>query len=284
MGIHLEAKSWRRERLAARGPQLALMVCCGVLSAVGLRAVLGTEPVPATQTVGTVPEARSDDEARALAEEFARTYLTWDASKPEQRVARLRRLAPELADDAEGASLALIGRQSVKWSAIAGDERSGGRRRVTVLVDTSRGAVSLSVPFTRGTDGRLQIADYPALVAVPSVTAEQEAPVLSPVSDDELVATATRALRSYLQRRGDALSADLLPGAVVALPDAVTRLVAVDEVEWAVANRELRVGLRAGWQDGGELRLTYALGVARQAGRWFVCWIGTEQTSGGRSR
>lgn len=261
------------------------MVCCGTLSAVGLRTVLGTQPTTAAPVASpAAPSSGTDDEARALAEEFARAYLTWDASKPEQRVARLRRLAPELADDVDGSSLALVGRQSVAWSAIAGDERSGGRRRVTVLVDTSGGLVSLGIPLVRGADGRLQIADYPAVVAAPSVTAERDVPVQAPVSDDGLVATATRALRSYLHRRRDALSADLLPGAVVTLPDTAIRLVEVEEVTWSAPDREVRVVIRAGWRDGGELRLTYALGVAHQASRWFVRWIGTEHTSGGRSR
>lgn len=261
------------------------MVCCGVLSAVGLRAVLVPERLPAAPTANAATTGSNiDDEARALAEEFARAYLTWDASKPEQRVARLRRLAPELADDVDGSSLALVGRQSVVWSAIAGDERSGSRRRVTVLVDTGHDVLSLGVPLSRGADGRLQIADFPAVVAAPSVTDERDAPVLAPVSDDSLVATATRALRSYLRRRGDALSADLLPGAVVALPDEALGSVAVDEIEWVAPDRELRVELRAKWRNAGELRLTYAMGVARQAGRWFVRWIGTKQTSGGRSR
>lgn len=285
MGIHLDTKNWRRERWLARGPQLALLVCCGALAAVGLRTVLGS-PRPAAMPVAspTASTSGADDEARALAEEFARAYLTWDASKPEQRVARLRRLAPELADDVDGSSLALVGRQSVAWSAIAGDERSGDRRRVTVLVDTSNGVVSLGVPLVRGADGRMQIVDFPAVVAAPSVTTGGEPPVQAPVSDDDLVATATRALRSYLRRRADALSADLRPGAVVALPDTALKLAGIEELTWLEPDREVRVVLRARWREDSELRLTYALGVARQAGRWFVTWIGTEHTSGGRSR
>lgn len=238
----------------------------------------------ATAVAERTANASEDTEAHAIAEAFARAFLTWDESEPAVRPARLRKLAPQLSSDLEGFVPAPGGRQSVLWSAVTRDEAIGKGHRVTVLVETTNGFVSLAVSMVRERDGLLAISEFPAVVGTPPVSRDFQPWTSEAVNDRGVESTVTRALRGYLGRRGDALAADLLPGAVVVVPDERLHLVAVEEMTWTEAGRAVRVVLRAEVRNGVELRLTYAVGVARQAGRWFVRWIGTQQTGGGRSR
>jgi hypothetical protein len=155
--------------------------------------------------------------------------------------------------------------------------------RVVVLAETVEGFVSLAVPVSRDVHGALAVTDLPAIVGQPAAGAQTELPDGSP-TESPVASTVTRALRNFLRGDGDALSADLVPGAVVALPDEPLSVREVDEVTWIAGKREVRVLLTARAHEGADLRLAYRVGVARQAGRWFVNWIGTQQPSGGRSR
>jgi hypothetical protein len=227
--------------------------------------------------------ARADDEARALAEAFARTFLARDSGAAESRLRDLRRLAPGLADGLTDSADQAPSETSVVWSAVAADEGTETGRRITVLAATTSGLVSLVVSVSRGSDGALVVDDLPAVVGPPPTSSDVLARADVPVADEALEATVKRALRNFLGRRGDALSADLVPGARVVVPDAPLRLAAI-ETSWTKEGREVRAVVRAEAEDTGSLALAYRVGVVRQAGRWFVRWIGTQQSSGGRSR
>lgn len=260
---------------------MALLGTCAVLSAAGLWSVLGAAPAPAPAP-RPVSAATIDDEARSVAEAFARTYLTWDEANPASRRAALRQLAPVLADDLS--SEQLVGEQSVRWSTVARDERTAGGRRITVMAETTEGPVALTVSLRRDPDGTLVIGEPPALVGPPVVSSDANEPGVTPLSDDALAEVATRALENYLAQRADPLSADLLPGSTVVVPEQPLRLSSVEDVAWTAPKRELRAVVVAETSHGAALRFAYRLGVSRQAGRWFVRWIGTQQPSGGRSQ
>lgn len=282
MALDSRSSSLRRVQLAARAPRWVLLAVCAVLCAAGLRTALSGPAAPAAAAPAV--SASADDEPRALAEAFARTFLTRDSATAESRHRDLRRLAPAIADQLPDSSKEPHSKTAVLWSAVAAEERTETGRRITVLTATSGGLVSLVVPVARGSDGALVVDDLPAIVGPPATSSDVPARSDAPVADEALEATVRRALRSYLRRRGDALSADLVPGARVVVPDAPLRLRAVDEMTWATEGREVRAVIRADAEGSGALALAYRVGVVRQAGRWFVRWVGTQQSSGGRSR
>lgn len=260
---------------------MALLGTCAVLSAAGMRSMLdaGDSPVQAPRPAAL---STSDDGPRSIAEAFARAYLTWDEADPAARRASIRRLAPGLIENLDFEQL--TGEQSVLWSTVGRDEPATAGRRVTVIAQTSKGLVALAVSISQDEDGSLFIGEPPAFVGTPAVSRSSEGPDATPLDDDALVEIATRALENYLAQRADPLSADLLPGSTVVVPDQPLRLSSVEDVAWTSAPRELRVIVGAETPEGAQLRLAYRLGVSRQVGRWFVRWIGTQQPSGGRSQ
>ncbi|MFL5844343.1 MAG: conjugal transfer protein [Solirubrobacteraceae bacterium] len=279
MDISTSPRSLRQMRWAARAPRLALIATCVVLCAAGLRTVLLPQR-PVTIATRTQSSALMLAPA-AFAESFARAYLTWDPRKPEQRDLALEQFAPALADS--GAPGPPRTEQQVAWSAVASDRPVRGGHRITVLADTTNGRVALVVTVAQDDRGSLAVREFPALVGWPATATAPDAPPPDAVDNDELDATVSRALRNFLAGRRDALAADLLPGAVIALPDQTLRMVAVEDLSWTSRRRGVAVVVRARLSDGGELRLGYELGVAREAGRWFVRWIGTDQTQDGRT-
>jgi hypothetical protein len=212
-----------------------------------------------------------DEEAQAVAHAFARAYLTADDKL-------VRRLAPSLAGHLGEMGAA----RPVNWSTVVRTEPTRDGTRVLVLAETRGGLVSLAVPVSREAGGGVVVRDLPAIVGQRAGSSDSALPA-GDRTDTSATATVTRALRSYLTGDGNALSADLLPGADVVLPDDPLVVRDVNDVTWVTADREVRA-LASARSQGGPMQLAYRVGVARQAGRWFVTWIGTQQASGGRSR
>ena len=271
MAFEITSGSHRRARLAARLPRLALLAVCAVLSAAGLRALTAAPSAPIA--TATAPTASSSLPAEAFAEAFARAFLTWEAKEPEARAQALRRFAPGVAADVETGSGAPVADQSVLWSTVADSGAVRGGRRVTVLAATTNGAVALSVNVVGTSMADLRVDRPPAIVGATPPAQKSEEPLGEPVDDDGLGATVRRALRHYLGGSRDELVADLLPGAHVVLPEPRLSLVAIDDLVWARPRRSVVAVVRARPDGGGELRLGYEVGVAREAGRWFVRWI-----------
>jgi hypothetical protein len=283
MAFDSRPTSLRRIRFSARAPRWVLLAVCATLCAAGLRAAFAAPATPAVAPAAA--EAEDDDEVRALAEAFARTFLAWDPAAAQARLRDLRRLAPGVVEELPDSADEPRDEQVVSWSAVAADEPTETGRRITVLTETTGGLVALVVLVSRGPDGLLAVDDLPAIVGPPATSGDVPARSDAPVSDEALDATVKRALRSYLGQRADALSADLVPGARVVVPEAPLRLAAFEDTTWAVEGREVRAVVRARSESNGAvLALAYRVGVVRQAGRWFVRWIGTQQSSGGRSR
>lgn len=282
MAFESRPASLRRIQVAARAPRWVLLALCAALCAAGLRTAVSGPAAPAA--AAPTAESRTDDEARALAEAFARTFLAWDPASEKARLRDLGRLAPGIVEELSDSVDDPRDEQVVSWSAVAADEPTETGRRITVLAATTGGLVSLVVSVSRGPDGLLAVDDLPAIVGPPAKSSDVPARSDALVADEALEATVKRALRSYLGRRGDALSADLVPGARVVVPDAPLRFAALDAMTWTAEGREVRAVVRVRAEDGGVLALAYRVGVVRQAGRWFVHWIGTQQVSGGRSR
>lgn len=268
----------RRQNLAsmrarARAPRAALLVTCGVLAAVGLKELaVPTRPVAAPGA----PAAARDTTAEAFAESFVRSYLTWDARKPD---AHERAVAPFLAADAEanaGLSVPPTSSQTVEWTAVVADRSAGARQRiVTVSAETSAGPVHLGVTVARDEGGLLFVARPPAVVGAPASTTKGVAAAEQEVEDRALRLVAGRVVRNYLAGERDDLAADLDARAVLSLPDFRLRVRTTDAVTWVSQPRRAAVVVTAGGRNGLQLTLRYELDVVRRAGRWVARTVHT---------
>jgi hypothetical protein len=221
--------------------------------------------------------------SQAFAEAFARAFLSWDSTARAQRAAALRRFSTRLADASEG--LALRGRQTVRWTAIAGDELADSGRRVTVLVGTNRGVLALAVTVNHDHHGQFELVGPPAVVGMPAAGGDAADESRDPLDDPAVESTVNRALQNFLAGRRDALSADLAPGARVLMPRSSIGVASPLEMWWAERGAVVQVAVRARLrEDGSELPLGYRIGVVRRAGRWFVSWIDDKQPLGSEVR
>ncbi|MGE3449198.1 MAG: conjugal transfer protein [Microbacteriaceae bacterium] len=241
-----------------------------MLAAVGVRSLFllpATEPAAAP----TRAIAGSDVAAEGFAESFAREYLTWDGAWPERHAGRVRRFLSSSLAAADGLQVPTNGRQAVSWTGVASSVRAPDGRSVTVEAQTNSGRLWLVVSVARDRRGMLFVSRYPALVGPPASNPSASVDPGEPVADDALVTVAQRALRNYLAGRRAQLVADLALGAVVVVPEQPVRLVSVAQTTWEGGSRVVvEVRVQAG---GARLALSYALGVRRRAGRWFVASI-----------
>lgn len=269
----LRTQSIASMRARARAPRAALLVMCAVLAAVGLKELaVPTRPVAAPGA----PAAARDITAEAFAESFVRSYLTWDARKPD---AHERAVAAFLAADADahaGLSVPPTSSQTVEWTAVVADRSAGARQRiVTVSADTSAGPVHLGVPVARDAGGLLFVARPPAVVGAPGSTTKGVAPAEQEVEDRALRLVAGRVVRNYLAGERDDLAADLDARAVLSLPDLRLRVRTTDAVTWVSKPNRAAVVVTAAGRDGLQLTLRYELDVVRRAGRWVVRTVHT---------
>lgn len=282
MALEIRPRSLRQIRIAARAPRVLLTATCAVLVALGLHSLLGQTPAP----IASVPASseNTSERSRTVAEAFARAYLSWDPKHPDTRIAAVRRFAPGLLDASSATGLVDVrSRQSVLWSNVAEDRPVAGGRRITVVLETTNGLTALVVSTALTSTGEVIITGYPAIVGAPPVAGPPVDPSGDTVDDAALEATVTRAIGNFLARRRGDLAADLRPGSLVIVPEEGLRLRSVDEMTWRSRGREVSVLVRARLPQGGELELGYSVGVVRQAGRWFVSWIGDQQSTSRRS-
>jgi hypothetical protein len=254
---------------------VAAVAACTLLAAIGLKSLVA----PAHERgAPAVTRSSTDMSAAGVAEVFARTYLTWDASGSEQRAAVLDRLMPN--EDA-GSSDDLGRRdQRVLWTAVVA-ERAGARRRrtITVAAQTTDGLVHLAVTVDRDDRGFLYVAGPPAFVGPPATAGDVSVEPEREVADAELRTVAGRVVSNYLARERDDLRADLDPRAVVTLPEEALRVVAVDAVTWIAPNRRAAVAISVAGPHGLRLALRYELSVVRRAGRWLVRTVHVNPTA-----
>src|SRR2546425_11273140 len=100
-------------RWAARAPRIALYVALGVLALGGVRAIVSPRPGPPRPVI---PAQKQDLAAEALAAQFARAYLTYDAAHPELRERALKPFATSELDIDVGFAAPSSGARRVLWS------------------------------------------------------------------------------------------------------------------------------------------------------------------------
>jgi hypothetical protein len=151
----------------------------------------------------------------------------------------------------------------------------------TVAAQTDRaGLLYLSVAVARGRDHALRLDGYPALVGAPlSAPATGVENSFRDVADRGLRATCQRALRNYLDRARDNLSADLTAGAAVALPGLSLALHRLTELQWAPDGASVLASVEASDGDGVSYALRYELDVRRVDERWEIDAIQTDPTT-----
>ena len=256
-------QSVRRARHSARAPRYLATAVLLVFLALGVRAAFFT-PAAATLVAPTQPSADAPSEDFAL--QFARAYLSYDASRPGERA---RALAPYLGERlSEGAGLQpLHGTQSVEWIEVASDQRAlAGGRLVTVAtkVSTQRLPLYLAVDVRHEPGRPLELLGYPALVGAPAIAAAAPAPGREAVTDPGLSEVVDRVLRNYLSAAAPDLEADLTAEAEVTLP---TRRLALEEVQsllWldGPGSGAVLATAIASDRSGATYTLTYELGIA----------------------
>lgn len=268
--LQVAARSASASRWLARAPRLALGIVCIMLAAAGLRATFA--PTPVSSAGSAAPTAAQPDvQSQALAEAFAREYLTWDGGGASESELGGFGTSVEPPDVPAGV------RQTIRWTGVASvDRTSRDRLVVTVFADTSAGPYSVAVPVGRGPHGTRRIAGPPAIVgAVPIAPGREDRSAERDVEDRALVAVVRRTLRNYLAADGSDLAADLDRTAVVVTPDVPLVLRSVDSPTWVVTGRRVAVTARARTRAGVELTLRYELAVVRRAGRWLVQTVHT---------
>jgi hypothetical protein len=272
-GVNL--RRLRSVRWTARVPRLAFVAASAALAAAGLHSMFSRTPLRPAAERRVV--AQHDLAAEALAEAFARTYLSWDSRDPARHEAALAAFIPRAFEIGSGVQLPSSGRQAVRWTAVTNDIPTARGALVTVAADTTSGPVHLAIEVLRRPHGQLALAGFPAVVGAPPVDRDVELTPGDPVDDAQLESTARRALANYLGGRRDSLAADLSPGALVAVPDQPMRLLAIDETTWSPPGGQIAVITRVQGNGGIELTLRYLLDVVHRAGRWFVQSIESNQ-------
>jgi hypothetical protein len=255
-------------RWSARAPLVIVLLVGAVLAAAGVRTLLQPQPITQRSVTG---ERAPDLGAHAFAEDFARTYLTWDARKSQAYERAVTRFLAADVDPAAGLVLPHAGSQRVLWSAVVGERRSArGRRIVTIAADTNHGRVHLAVSVGRDQRGMLFVTAPPAIVGPPATTTKASAGPEDEVEDRALRAVAARVVRNFLAGERDDLAADLDPSAVISLPEQRLTVRSTDAVIWVAKPRRVAVAVTASERGGPRLALRYELAVLRRGGRWLV--------------
>jgi hypothetical protein len=214
------------------------------------------------------PAAQADAPSRDFALQFARSYLSYDADRPQ---ARKRALEPFVGEalDADAGFFAASGRQRVLWAEVSSDQPAlvGGRLiTVAAAVSTQALPLYLAVPVRHDPGGGLALSGYPALVGAPAVDPRPRLPATSPVEDTEVTAVVDRVLRNYLAGSAQNLSADLAPNATVTLPTLALSLRSVRQLAWAGSpgSGAVLAEVLADDPRRATYTLSYEIGIARR--------------------
>jgi hypothetical protein len=203
---------------------------------------------------------------------FARRYLTWNASAPQQSAQALAPFSGSGVEPDAGLQLPTVGQERVAWAEVVQARAPWpGEHVYTVAAQTdSSGLLYLSVSVARTRAGTLALAAYPAFVGAPAAGPAQTPQHLREASDPALTRVVERALRNYLAGSASELAADLANGALVSLPTMPLTLDSLLRLDWSTDGRSLLAVVQA--QDGRDVQytLSYELDVAIVQGRWEV--------------
>jgi hypothetical protein len=266
-------------RLRERAPRYLVTAALALLVALGARALLWPPRPPAPRPPAPSADAPSED----FALQFARAYLTYDASRPG---ARTRALAPFLSGslDSGAGFFAASGAQRVRWAEVASDQPALlGGRTITVAagLSTQRLPVYLAVSVRHRRGEGLALLGYPCFVGAPLIGGTVAAAPGPAVEEAAVTAVVDRVLRNYLSGSAPNLKADLTPGAAVTLPTLALRVLRVERLAWIGAARSGAVlaTLSAADGRGATYTLTYELGIAYRE-RPYVDFIEVVPTDG----
>jgi hypothetical protein len=241
----------------------ALLWCLVAVLLRGVSDVFATrEPERVIPVARTAGQTWPDDQARALAVDFARAYLTTPRREPD-RYARavLRFVSPELGD-AIVPQLPRRGRdEAVQDAMVAHAGRvDASHALVTVAAATVwRGGAAtrfLTVPVARDARGGLAVYDLPSF-ASPPARAHAKAPAREPLSAEDsaqVEGVRGRFFRAYLAGRADDLEYRLAAQARVGALAQPSQLVGLDSLSedgrQGARERRVLVTLRARCADG----------------------------------
>ncbi|HEX2017035.1 MAG TPA: hypothetical protein VGN69_10095 [Solirubrobacteraceae bacterium] len=268
--VVVSTRSLRRLRLSLNLTRWILYA----VAAAGILASLRLALTPPSRPLAIAPRPVDDLGTRAFGALFARRYLTWDVTLPEEHRRGLAMFVGGAQDPDLGLRLPLRGRQTVGWTEVVQDRTdSPGRHVLTVAVETDPGGlVYLSVPVVRTAQRRLKLGGLPALVGPPAFTplrGDLEGS-LTDVSDAPLEAVVNRALSNYLSRSATNLASDLAPGARPSSPRAPLSVQRSVSLKWAPDGRSVIAVVQAADARGTGYTLRYAIDVRRVQARWEI--------------
>ncbi len=272
--VTVSAKPLWRLRL---GRELPRYLACG-LSLAGMLASVRfaiAPPQPDAVSARVAAPAR-DLAAEGYAQEFARTYLTWESGDPEDHRLALASFVGPGMEPGAGLQPPASGEERVEWTDVVQERlASAGERVYTVAAQTdSAGLVYLSVSVGRTPEGALQLVGYPALVGAPESAPANAQDGLREIDEPALAAVVERALRNYLGDLGTELAADLSAGARVSLPARPLSLEAVQRLDWSPEGGDsVSAVVVAEDARGVRYTLAYELDMTRVADRWEVVAI-----------
>jgi hypothetical protein len=253
-------ESVRLARLRAAAPRYVAIAVLAVLLLLGLRTLVWP-PQPQSASL----PARSDLPSRDFALQFARAYLTYDASRPGARLRNLAAFVPADLDRSAGV-LPQSGSQRVLWEEIASDQPAlAGGRVLTVAAGLSSQPlpVYLAVPVRHPANHAVSLSGYPSFVGAPLVDTNSSAPSYEDVSNADIAEVVTRVLRNYLAGSTVNLKADLTDDAVVTLPTISLYLERLDQLVWlgGAGSGAVLATVTAHDTGGVSYTLTYEVGL-----------------------
>jgi hypothetical protein len=258
--------SARYGRLRSRAPRYAFLAAVVVLCLAGLHSILSPAKTSAPPAVSGPP---LDFAEQSFALAFSRAYLTYDASRPEERESALEPFSASGFEVGAGFTPPQAGSQRVQWADVAQVQRPlAGGVIITVAAKLSSDAkpVYLCVPIDRGPGGAIYLAAYPSFVGPPlSIARPAGQEGGEPVHDGEVSALVKRALANYLAGDAENLSADLADAATVTLPTNQLQLQGVEQLDWVSGNGGGAVLATVSAVDrrGGDYTLRYEVGLRR---------------------
>ena len=257
-------------RLLARAPRLLAVTVAVVLALAGLRTVVFGAPAPKIERF--YERASNNIGTEAFAEDFARTYLTWNGSGDTQAYGQSLALYNPQFADSQGVQPSNAP-ERVSWASVVQDQPSAleGSRIVTVELQLVPGdrTVYLAVPVNRAQSGALTVTTWPSFVGAPAVQSAPTMPSLTAVTDPNLITVVTRAITNYLAGDENDLQADLAPGARVTYPAQQLQVSGPPVSVQSTGPGGVLVTVRATDAQGASYTLAYEVGV-ELTDRWYV--------------
>jgi hypothetical protein len=261
-------------RVRGAAPRVLWLTLVALLALGGLRQLLLPPRPLVLQRDVPAPAAADPAPVDALAQAFARAYLSFDAAQLQAHDDALTAFMSPGVDLSGAVQPGADQSQQVTWTAVSSHAPGpGDSTLVTVAVALAGDPVLryLAVPVSQGPGGAVAVTGEPGLVAPPAHDERQPPSTGDDVEDGALRSVLVRALRAYLDGDADELAADLLPGSQAAVPQAPLALEQTESITWA-SRDEIEVDVLARDGRGADYALRYLVSVALRD-RWYVAAI-----------